>query len=355
MEVKGLVVVEDAHCAAGRPEAGWLKAAEYVANKPILHHVLDALRSVGVREAVVASSACWSRQIRECSDSFQSGDAPRLSYVQQDAPLDLGGALKLAAPVIDKAPCVVHSATGLLEGPLEPMLRRLRSDAPDVIVAVHQGLGLSRHLNQATQTMLGVAELHPERAALSMAGLCFFGPDAIRWMTAAAWGSGDEADLTVVAERAAEAGGHLQVLFVEGWRSYDGDSLDLLELNRVALDRLPAEAHRRSDGGNRIEGRVLIDDSAEIRSSVIVGPAAIGPEAQIADAYIGPYTSIGAQARVEGAEIERSIIAAGASVMHVGGRLVASVVGRDARVFRDFSLPRAFRLRVGDRTEIGLC
>jgi glucose-1-phosphate thymidylyltransferase len=235
------------------------------------------------------------------------------------------------------------------------MLRRLRPDMPDVIVTVHQGLGLSRHLNEATQTMLGVAELYPERAALSMAGLCLFGPEAIKWMNATAWGSGDEADLTVVAEQAADAGGRLQVLFVEGWRSYDGDSLDLLELNRVALDRLPAGTQRRRDAGNRIEGRVLIDDSADIRSSVIVGPAAIGPQAQIADAYIGPYTSIGARARIEGAEIERSIIAPGASVMHVGGRLVASVVGRDARVFRDFSLPRAFRLRVGDRTEIGLC
>jgi hypothetical protein len=41
--------------------------------------------------------------------------------------------------------------------------------------------------------------------------------------------------------------------------------------------------------------------------------------------------------------------------MHVGSRLVSSVVGRDARVFRDFSVPRAVRLRVGDGTEIALC
>jgi hypothetical protein len=42
-------------------------------------------------------------------------------------------------------------------------------------------------------------------------------------------------------------------------------------------------------------------------------------------------------------------------VMHVGGRLVSSLVGRDARVFRDFSLPRALRLWVGDGDEIALC
>jgi glucose-1-phosphate thymidylyltransferase len=80
----------------------------------------------------------------------------------------------------------------------------------------------------------------------------------------------------------------------------------------------------------------------------------IGPHAQIADAYIGPYTSIGEGARVEGAEIERSIVASRASIMHVGGRPVASVLGRQARVFRDFSLHRALRLRVGDGTEVAL-
>jgi hypothetical protein len=50
-----------------------------------------------------------------------------------------------------------------------------------------------------------------------------------------------------------------------------------------------------------------------------------------------------------------SVIGAGASITHVGGRLVASVVGRDARIFRDFSLPKSLRLRVGDGTEVALC
>jgi hypothetical protein len=31
------------------------------------------------------------------------------------------------------------------------------------------------------------------------------------------------------------------------------------------------------------------------------------------------------------------------------------VVGREARVFRDFSMPRAMRLQVGDGDEVALC
>ena len=81
----------------------------------------------------------------------------------------------------------------------------------------------------------------------------------------------------------------------------------------------------------------------------------IGANAIISDSYIGPHTSIGDGARIEGAEIERSIVLAGASILHVGGRLVASVVGREARIFRDFSMPRALRLQVGDGDEVALC
>lgn len=166
--------------------------------------------------------------------------------------------------------------------------------------------------------------------------------------------SDGQVDLTAVADHIAEAGGTLQVRLVDAWRHYTGDALDLLELNRAVLDELRTNLTRPSNNGNRIEGRVLIHESASVRASVIVGPAVIGPGAQITDAYIGPYTSIGAGARVEGAEIERSIILPGASITHVGGRLIASVVGRNARIFRDFSLPRALRMRVSEGDEVAL-
>ena len=58
---------------------------------------------------------------------------------------------------------------------------------------------------------------------------------------------------------------------------------------------------------------------------------------------------------IEGVEIERSIISPCARVMHVGARVVSSLVGRGAHVFRDFSLPRAMRLQVAEGDEVALC
>jgi glucose-1-phosphate thymidylyltransferase len=354
MRPKGVIVVEDALPGARPAHAPYrLAASEQIANRPIAHHVLDSLESAGVEDVVVASSVELASHVRECLGKREGRTGLRVRYVEHGGALDVPAAVKLAAPIVGAAPCVVHYASGLVGEPLAPFVDALRADSADVLVIVHQSSTPNERLSTATQEMLHLADLDPTRAALCMAGVWLFGPGALEYVASSPWRSGAEVDLTIVAERIAAAGGSFDLRLVDAWRRYAGDPLDLLELNRIALDRLEA-GHRPRNNGNRIEGRVRIHESASVRASVIVGPAVVDRDARIADAYIGPYTSVGAGAHIEGAEIERSIISAGASIMHVGGRLAASVVGRDARVFREFSLPRAMRLQVGDRTEVAL-
>ena len=104
-----------------------------------------------------------------------------------------------------------------------------------------------------------------------------------------------------------------------------------------------------------LQGRVDIDPTAVVRSSVIRGPVAVGPGARVVDAYLGPYTSVGAGAlhRERRDRALRRARRARASSASAGG-LEASVIGRDARVHRDFTLPRALRMHIGDRAEVAL-
>jgi len=326
---------------------------EDIANRPIVEHVIDALELAGVDEVIVASSVAPSAEIRESLGAREKRSGSAIRYVQQEAPLELRDAFRLAAPVVGDRPCIVHLATGLLDEPLAPLADR-PWDGPDVVLIAHQALSPDDHLSLATQRMLHLAEFTPDHA-LGMAGVWLLGPRALPLLAASRSRLGGDVDLTLLGDQIDHAGGMFDVKIVENWCQYRGNPLDLLELNRIALDRLEAGPCRPNNSGVQIEGRVWIHETAAVCDSMIVGPTVIGAGARVSDAYIGPYTSIGERARVDGAEIERSIIAAGASVMHVGGRLVASVVGRDARVFRDFSLPRALRLRVGAETEVALC
>ena len=350
MKLRGLVVIEDDVPSRPFEARNRVPALEHVANRPIVEQVLDGLEQAGVEEVLVASSATVAHEIRE---RLQPRAGAEVRYLEQEAPLDLPTAIRIAAPAIGDAPCIVHRATGLLDEPLARFAGRLR-DAPDALLIVHQASSPDEHLSAATQDMLHLAEFNADHA-LGMAGVWMFGPGAMPIVASSPWPLRGDVDLTRLGRRISAAGGAFHVELADSWRQYRGDPLELLELNRIVLDRLDTGVRRPANNGNRIEGRVWIHEAASVHASVIVGPTVIGPGARVADSYIGPYTSIGERACVEGTEVERSIISAGASVKHVGGRLVASVVGRDARVFRDFSLPRALRLRVGDGTEVALC
>jgi glucose-1-phosphate thymidylyltransferase len=269
--------------------------------------------------------------------------------------------LRAASRVLGDSPCVVHAADGLLTQPLEPLLRRLDGGMHDLLALVHRRHTTNGSIGLATRRVLRMAGATHEDYALELAGVCLFGAGTLREaLGARAWRSG-ELDVAAIAERLGAQGSRLGVEQISGWRRNRGDVEDLLELNRIAFDALPREPSADQTGlaaegsENRLEGYVDVHPTARIHASVIVGPARVGPGAEVLDSYIGPYTSIGADARIESAEVERSIIMPGASIMHIGGRLVGSVVGRDARIFRDFSLPRALRVNVGDGNEVALC
>lgn len=354
MRAKGVIVVPPADRLIGP----WLDATratslQRVANRPILCHALDALAAAGVREVVVVSPTEIASEIMSCIDSEGPRGIEVLPLVHNYR-VDAAVALDAVAGLIGEAPVIVHRANGLLGRPLAPLLEPLSDQSPDVVLLVAPGARNTERLAPASQRMPGIAELDPTKSAFGVAGVCVLASGALRHLRAVTW-SAQGLELEAMAKGLADDGGCVHVRMVRAWRSFTGETADLLDMNRAVLDMLDDYETPVETDGNRFEGRVLIDATASVTASVICGPAIVGPGAQIADSYIGPHTSIGERVHVECAEIERSIVLAGARIQHVGGRLVASVVGREAHVFRDFSVPRAIRLQVGDGDEVALC
>jgi glucose-1-phosphate thymidylyltransferase len=152
----------------------------------------------------------------------------------------------------------------------------------------------------------------------------------------------------------AQSGRSIAIDHIAQWWRYDGTMDNLLEGNRLALDEMTAMSDPVVGPDVRVQGKVSIDPTASVEASTIRGPAIIGAGARIREAYVGPYTCIGEHVVVEGAEIEHSIVLEGAEITYVGRRIEASIVGANATVRRDFSLPQAHRLKLGDDAEICL-
>lgn len=351
MRYKGVVVVPPG--SARSPSGIGAITAQRVANRPIVCHVLDALADSGIGEIAIVGPSRALSEIRACVDD-DHGAASELTYVPQIGRDDLPGALAAAESFVGDDPCVLHFADGLLGEDLGKLLRLQASAFADLFLLLHRCSNGRDRLGPRAQRALGIRELNPSSAPLGLVGVCVFGPGAARRACRRARADRPESELTAIAELLAGEPGALGAGYVRTWRRYCGDPLDLLELNRIVLDQQTPDGELFDLGDNKIEGRVIIHPSAEVTSSTIVGPTIIGPGARITGSWIGPYTSIGARAQIEGAEIERSIIADGARIMHVGGRIEASTVGRRASIFRDFTLPRAMRLHVGEGVELAL-
>jgi glucose-1-phosphate thymidylyltransferase len=350
---KGVIVVPN----ATRWTGPWLGATrvtslQRVANRPIVCHVLDALSQAGVVEIAVVAPRDVSEEIAACVERERPpGVEIRHLAHEPDSDRD---ALLATAEFVGDAPCVLHRADGLLGQSLGQFTNTFHEESSDALLLIQEEARDGKRLRLVPQRLLTVTEDGLTPTPEGVAGVCLLGPGALRRLA-----EPDRAartlDFAALTERLARGGGRVHVRTVQKWRHFTGDALDLLDMNRTVLDELDSELTATTDDDNRFEGHIAIHPTASVTSSVIIGPVIVGADALITDSYIGPHTSIAERVRIEGAEIERSIVLADASVLHVGGRLVASIVGREARIFRDFSMPRALRLQVGDGDEVALC
>jgi glucose-1-phosphate thymidylyltransferase len=352
MPAKG-VIVASAEDAAIRPPLDPRLAASLVpvANRPIIFHALGAMREAGIVDVAIVSCNGTSDAIQDAVGDGRSWGLRLTHMLVGEGP---GQALQAANEFVEDAPFILQRGDGLLGDALSSFAGLIDDERPDVVLLVHRHLARQRRAELESRRLLRAAGVHVAPGITDVAGVYLFGPGALRGARQALGDGADGMGLADVVEHVPRAGGRVHVRPVRDWRRYTGDVQDLLEMNRIVLDELNREVDETADGANRIHGRVVVHPTAHIESSVIRGPVIVGAGARVVDAYVGPYTAIGDHVRVEGAEIEHSIILAGASILHIGGRLEASVVGRDAKVYRDFSLPRALRLQVGDGVEVAL-
>ena len=348
MEYKGLVVVP---ASSQRLATGGGHATQRVANRSIVCHAVEGLAGAGVADVAVVGPPAEMDEVRRCLETDVSPGIT-LTYIPQEGRADLLGAMQAAEEFVDDRPAIVHLADGLLGQQLDGLVQgRDPGTQPDLLLLLHRCGGARGGFEPATKKLLGLTELHSNGSRLAVAGVWAFGPRALRTLSRA---TGEAIDILTIAEQLAAGGSNLGAEVVRSWRRYSGDPVDLLELNRLVLDQqvVPQEAAQGRD--NRIEGRAVIHPTADVCSSIILGPCIIGAGARILNSYIGPYTSIGDRADIEGAEIVRSIVAEDARISHVRGRIEGSTIGPGASIFRDFSLPRAMRLHVGEGVEVAL-
>ena len=298
-----------------------------IANRPILFHNLEALRRAGMLEATIALEPESAEAI---IDAVGDGSAWNLGvrYVQWQPATGLGGALAAARTFLADEPVLVGPGDALHREQIHPHIATFADQRLDAMA-------------------LRLSGAPADRRGEPIAGGYLLSRRAVSILLEKPRGDDPMSGIR-------RHGGQVRVQDVDGCLPCHGGQDGLLEGNRRMLEELRDDVDRSRFPSCQFQGAVAIHPTAQVEDTLIRGPAIIGPGARLSHAYVGPYTSIGANVRIDGSQIEYSIVLDGAALLHVGARLESSVVGRGARITRSFAVPTAMRLSVGDGAEVTL-
>ena len=326
-----------------------------VANKPVLFYGIEALVEAGVKEIGIIIAPETGEEIREAA-----GDGSRfgaeITYIVQDEPAGLAHAVLTAEQFIGGSPFVMYLGDNLLRDGLRGLVSSFESDRPEALILLTpvddpQSYGVAE-LDAEGGIVRLIEKPKDPPSNLALVGVYLFGSsifDAARSLEPSWRG---ELEITEAIQKLIDDGLTVRSEVVRGWWKDTGQLADMLEANRLVLEELETRVEGEIDEDSRVEGRVVVEPGAKLTRSLVRGPAVIGAGAEIEDAYIGPYTSIGEGVRVCRSEVEHSIVLAGSVVEDLGTRMEASLLGRNVKLTRSAGLPKTLRLLVGDRSEI---
>ena len=192
------------------------------------------------------------------------------------------------------------------------------------------------------------------RSDLALVGVYLFGADVFDSVKRITPSSRNELEITDAIQDIIDRGLTVRPHIVDGWWKDTGKLEDLLEANRLILETFDQRVDGDIDEQSSIEGKVVVEPGAIIRQSVVRGPAIIGRNAHIEQAYVGPFTAIMNDAVVRGSEIEHSIVLESAVITDLANRVVDSLIGKNVRIYRQPMKPSAYRFMLGDNSEVGI-
>ncbi|MEV0529972.1 glucose-1-phosphate thymidylyltransferase [Streptomyces sp. NPDC050439] len=324
-----------------------------IANRPVLEHVLNGVRELGVTEVGIIVGD------RSAQIAAAVGDGSRLgldiTYIHQDEPLGLAHCVVLAQEFLGDDDFVMYLGDNMLPDGVTDIAREFTQKRPAAQVVVHK---------VADPRSFGVAELDHEgrierlvekpqnpKSDLALIGVYFFTPAIHEAVAAISPSPRGELEITDAVQWLVTEGAQVTASEYGGYWKDTGRVEDVLECNSKLLEGLLPSVQGEVDDASVLIGPVVVEKGARVVGSRIVGPVIVGAGTTIEYSHIGPNTSIGDNCVLRHTHIDSSIALEGARVTDVRG-LHSSLIGRMASVGPADGHTPHHRLVVGDHTRI---
>jgi glucose-1-phosphate thymidylyltransferase len=326
-----------------------------VANKPVLFYGIEALAAAGVREIGMVVGDTQAEIRAAVGDGSAWGVT--ITYIEQDAPRGLAHAVLISEAFINGEPFVMYLGDNLLNKGITGFVEEFVREKPAAQILLAR---------VPDPQMFGVAELADGRVVrlvekpakpksdLALVGVYMFSPAVFDAVKAIRPSFRNELEITDAIQYLIDHGLEVRPHIVDGWWKDTGKLEDMLEANRLVLDRIERRVDGLVDTDSRVEGKVIIEAGAVVEHSVVRGPVIIGARARVVNAYVGPFTSIMNDAEIRDSEIEHSIVLEGSTISNLASRIEDSLIGKNVKIYRLPVKPSAYRFMLGDNSEVGI-
>jgi glucose-1-phosphate thymidylyltransferase len=328
-----------------------------VANKPILHYVLEQVVEAEISDIGIIISPETGQGIKEAVGDGSRWNA-QITYILQTEPLGLAHAVKTAQDFLGDSSFLMFLGDNLIQGGVKSFVKEFTTNKVDALVLLKEVpdprlFGVAE-LNEKGEITRIVEKPREPKTNLAVPGVYLFTRDVHQAIDRIKPSWRGELEITDTIQQLINSGKKVRSHILTGWWLDTGKKDDLLEANRIVLDEfVKRDLRGEIDAASQVAGRVEVGKRTSIEHSTIRGPVSIGDNCHIKDSYIGPFTSIAAGTTIEQSGVEHSVVLENCSISNIE-RLSDCVIGRCAVVTRRGDGFKATTLFVGDDARVEL-
>jgi glucose-1-phosphate thymidylyltransferase len=326
-----------------------------VANKPILFYGLEQISEAGIGEVGIIVGDTQPEIEEAIGDGSRWGIEP--TYIRQEAPLGLAHAVLTAADWLGEDDFVMFLGDNLIEGGITHLVQDFERERPAAQILLRK-VGDPERFGVAALDDQGDVDRLVEKpqdppSDLALVGVYLFTPAILEAARRIEPSDRGELEITDAIQRLIDDGQRVKMTELTGWWLDTGKKDELLEANRIVLTTVERRIEGQLDEDSEAIGEVVVEEGADLVNSSVRGPAVIGSGTRLVDAYIGPFTSIADGCLIERTELDHSVVLAGCTVRDIG-RIVDSLLGREVEIGRSDRKPSAYRLMLGDHSQVSI-
>ncbi len=308
-----------------------------IAGKPILEHLLLAVKESGVKDILIITSYCEDLIRNHFGDG--SGLGLNLDYSHQEKPLGSAHAIGLAEEYMKDSNFLVMYGDLLVDASvIKSTIKKHMEEGTPILCVVPvekpQEYGI---VILSEDRVMEVLE-KPESKAygnLANAGVYVFTKEVFNEIKKTPKSPRGEIEITDTIQGMLRRDFEItsNTIRPEDWMDI-GRPWDLLDANMRVLGRLCLDIRGEVEEDVHMKGNVHLEEDAKLRSGAYVeGPVFIGRGSDVGpNCHIRPFTSLGGEARIgNGCEVKNSLIQDGTHIGHLS-YIGDSIVGANCNL-----------------------